>query len=130
MIMFKKEKTLVGLSCGFAWEYSGFYFSFMEQTWGRRSKPQETYWLTSKEVKEIIQFLTDSLSSYENADNIIIRHFHKNSTSIISIACCPFHEEKTPSCVYSFEKEEFQCFGCGRRGNKMELASKLEENNK
>lgn len=32
-------------------------------------------------------------------------------------ACCPFHDEKTPSFVVSPSKGLFKCFGCGKAGN-------------
>ncbi|MDH5766791.1 MAG: CHC2 zinc finger domain-containing protein, partial [Gammaproteobacteria bacterium] len=33
------------------------------------------------------------------------------------IACCPFHNEKTPSFTVSQNKQFFHCFGCQQHGN-------------
>ena len=31
--------------------------------------------------------------------------------------CCPFHEEKTPSCKINDDYGSFYCFGCGAKGD-------------
>jgi DNA primase len=39
---------------------------------------------------------------------------------------CPFHQEKTPSCVISPEKNLYHCFGCGAAGSVVDWMMKTE----
>ena len=41
-------------------------------------------------------------------------------------ACCPFHNEKTPSFVVSPSKGVYKCFGCGKGGNAVTFVMEQE----
>lgn len=41
-------------------------------------------------------------------------------------ACCPFHNEKTPSFYVSSTKQIFKCFGCGKGGNIFNFVMEVE----
>lgn len=41
-------------------------------------------------------------------------------------ACCPFHNEKTPSFTINDEKGFYHCFGCGAHGDAIEFIRKFE----
>ncbi|EGQ8516808.1 DNA primase [Vibrio parahaemolyticus] len=41
-------------------------------------------------------------------------------------ACCPFHNEKTPSFSVSQEKQFYHCFGCGVHGNAIDFMMEFE----
>ena len=41
-------------------------------------------------------------------------------------ACCPFHDEKTPSFSVAPTKGIFKCFGCGKAGDGIEFIKEIE----
>ncbi|MDC1142949.1 DNA primase [Planctomycetota bacterium] len=41
-------------------------------------------------------------------------------------ACCPFHDEQTPSFAVSAPRQTFKCFGCGEFGNAIDFIMKYE----
>jgi len=44
-------------------------------------------------------------------------------------ACCPFHNEKTPSFSVSPAKGFYKCFGCGRGGDAIDFVMEIEKLN-
>ena len=40
-------------------------------------------------------------------------------------ACCPFHNEKTPSFTINDEKGFYHCFACGAHGNAIDFLMNL-----
>ncbi|MBK8187163.1 MAG: DNA primase [Cellvibrio sp.] len=61
-------------------------------------------------------FIDDLLDRVDIVDVVDGRVKLKRSGKNYS-ACCPFHEEKTPSFTVSPDKQFFYCFGCGASGN-------------
>ncbi len=62
------------------------------------------------------QFIDDLLGRIDIVQVIEARVPLKKSGREFS-ACCPFHNEKTPSFTVSPTKQFYHCFGCGAHGN-------------
>lgn len=43
-----------------------------------------------------------------------------------SVCLCPFHSEKSPSCVIYHDNDSFYCFGCGAGGDAITFVMKIE----
>lgn len=61
------------------------------------------------------QFIDDLLTRVDIVDVIDARVPLKKAGRNLQ-ACCPFHNEKTPSFTVSPEKQFYHCFGCGAHG--------------
>lgn len=48
---------------------------------------------------------------------VISRHINIKKQGANYNACCPFHNESTPSFIISPAKDIYKCFGCGATGN-------------
>lgn len=71
---------------------------------------------TVEEIKTRID-LADLISSY----GIQVKH---SGSSIL--ACCPFHNEKTPSFNINNSKGLYHCFGCHENGDAIKFVQKME----
>ena len=61
-------------------------------------------------------FIDDLLDRVDIVD-VIDRRVKLKKTGKNYSACCPFHDEKTPSFSVNPDKQFFYCFGCGATGN-------------
>ena len=61
------------------------------------------------------QFIDDLLTRVDIVDVIDARVPLKKAGKNLQ-ACCPFHNEKTPSFTVSPDKQFYHCFGCGAHG--------------
>ena len=61
-------------------------------------------------------FINELLARVDIVD-IIERRISLKKTGKNYSACCPFHNEKTPSFSVSPDKQFYYCFGCGVSGN-------------
>nr|HQU62854.1 CHC2 zinc finger domain-containing protein [Nitrosomonas sp.] len=61
-------------------------------------------------------FIHDLLNRVNIVD-AIDRHVSLKKAGANYVACCPFHNEKTPSFTVSPTKQFYHCFGCGAHGN-------------
>ncbi|RQW62905.1 DNA primase [Vibrio viridaestus] len=70
-------------------------------------------------------FIDDLLARLDIVDVIDARVKLKKKGKNYS-ACCPFHNEKTPSFSVSQEKQFYHCFGCGVHGNAIDFMMEYE----
>ena len=59
----------------------------------------------------------DKIYATANIVEIIGDYVTLKRKGVNYMACCPFHNEKTPSFVVSPSKGLYKCFGCGKGGN-------------
>ena len=75
--------------------------------------------------RESIEQLQQRADIYEIVSNYVeLRRSGANYT-----ACCPFHNEKTPSFVVNPARNIFKCFGCGEGGDCITFIMKIENLN-
>src|SRR5690606_7466350 len=67
-------------------------------------------------------FIQELLNRVDIVD-VITRHLPLKKKGVNFTACCPFHDEKTPSFSVSQSKQFYHFFGCGKHGNAIDLRS-------
>ena len=72
------------------------------------------------------RFLDDLLDRVDIVD-VIDRRVKLKKTGKNFSACCPFHDEKTPSFSVNPEKQFYYCFGCGAGGNALSFVMDYEK---
>src|SRR5688572_6220709 len=65
----------------------------------------------------IPQDFIQSLLARVDIVDVVDRYVKLKKSGANFSACCPFHNEKTPSFSVSAAKQFYHCFGCGAHGN-------------
>lgn len=73
------------------------------------------------------QFIDDLLARTDIVELIDKRVPLKKAGSRNYTACCPFHNEKSPSFSVSPDKQFYHCFGCGAHGNAITFMMEFEQ---
>lgn len=72
--------------------------------------------------RETVEKIQDSLKIEEVISDFVT--LKRNGAGYV--ACCPFHNEKTPSFHVSPAKGIFKCFGCGKSGSAISFVMDYE----
>ncbi|MEZ5344264.1 MAG: DNA primase [Pyrinomonadaceae bacterium] len=72
------------------------------------------------------QYFIDDLKNRADLVRVVERHVALKKKGTNWMACCPFHEEKTPSFSVNPAKGFFKCFGCGKGGNVYTFLMEIE----
>lgn len=70
-------------------------------------------------------FIDDLISRLDIIDVVSARIHLKKAGKNYS-ACCPFHNEKTPSFTVSPDKQFYYCFGCGATGSALKFVMEFD----
>lgn len=65
----------------------------------------------------------DNVKEAVNIKDVVDQFVNLKKTGSNWQACCPFHNEKTPSFTVSESKQIFKCFGCGESGDVIKFLS-------
>lgn len=72
------------------------------------------------------QYFIDDLKDRADLVRIIEPYAPLKKKGANWMACCPFHQEKTPSFSVNPQKGFYKCFGCGKGGNAFTFLMEME----
>lgn len=75
----------------------------------------------------IPQSFIDELLSRTDIVEVIDKRVKLRKTGKNYSACCPFHQEKTPSFSVEPDKQFYYCFGCGAAGNALGFVMNFDQ---
>ncbi|MDA3968779.1 DNA primase [Helicobacter ibis] len=74
----------------------------------------------------ITQESVERLKASIDIVDVISRYIEVKKVGATYKACCPFHDEKTPSFVINHNKGYYHCFGCGVSGDSIKFVMEYE----
>ncbi len=77
-------------------------------------------------MSRIPQDFIDGLLTRTDIVEVIDAHVPLRKAGRDYVACCPFHDEKTPSFTVSQQKQFYHCFGCGAHGTALGFLMEYE----
>ncbi len=74
----------------------------------------------------ISQKTIDEVKERVRIEDVVCDYVQLKKKGRNMMACCPFHNERTPSFCVSVNNNFFKCFGCGESGDAISFIEKIE----